>query len=210
MVKDTYCGDLMDLAAGPDGPPYHPNENAAGEHGDLRAGGRDPLFLCGEEHIEPVELLAPDVERAGVGRRTNAISEAMASPCEWSVLPDAGRNPGDLGDILLVDDADDRGGPAQLYFDWAFKLMNMEDRVDRFDVLGPSSVVANSLAGRVKNIRNADHRRPDGSLSGDPLELLGPLAGSHGRRPVWRTAGSSAEKSDDFHSVSHVPQHASE
>ncbi len=117
---------------------------------------------------------------AGSGRAI--IAEALASPMEWSVLPDAGRLAGDLGDILFVDDADDRGGPAQLYFDWAFTYLGLTNRVDRFDVLGPSSVVGNSLAGRVKNIQN--------QMIGDPIEIYQKVlwnstdlsSGSHGRR----------------------------
>lgn len=53
--------------------------------------------------------------------------------------------------MLYVDDTDDRGGPAQLLFDSAFDLMALREHVDRFDVLGPSSAVGNSLASRVTN-----------------------------------------------------------
>jgi len=131
----------------------------------------------------------------GAGRRTNNIAECQASPMEWTVLPDAGRSVN--GDILLVDDADDRGGPAQAYFDVAFKYMNIANNVDRFDVLGPSSVVGNSLAGRVKNI--------SAQIIGDPVEVY--------QKILWNStdlsrglmgdggtpnAGSSAEKSDDY------------
>jgi hypothetical protein len=128
---------------------------------------------------------------------TNSIAEAAASPMEWSVLPDAGRQPGDFGDVLYVDDADDRGGPAQVYFDFAFRYLGLSDRVDRFDVLGPSSVVGNSLASRVKNVQN--------QLIGDPTEVY--------QKILWNSSdlsrglmgdggtpwgGSSPEKSDDF------------
>jgi len=53
------------------------------------------------------------------------------------------------GSILYVDVADDRGGPAQAYFDHSFALLGVSDDVDRFDVLGPSSIVNNRLHGRV-------------------------------------------------------------
>jgi hypothetical protein len=69
----------------------------------------------------------------------------MNSPLEFQVLPGAGWARG--GDILYVDDIDDRGGPVQLYFDNSFRLLGLIDYVDRFDVLGPSSEVGNSPGG---------------------------------------------------------------
>jgi len=83
----------------------------------------------------------------GDGNFTDDIEEAAASPCEFTILPAGGYNRG--GDILYVDDTDDRGGPAQLFFDSAFDVLSIRDEVDRFDVLGPSSSVGNSLASRV-------------------------------------------------------------
>jgi hypothetical protein len=80
---------------------------------------------------------------------TSDIQEAAASPCEMTMLPAGGYNRG--GDILYVDDTDDRGGPAQLFFDSAFDRLGMRGLVDRYDVLGPSSAVGNSLASRVTN-----------------------------------------------------------
>jgi hypothetical protein len=196
-VKDAYCGDLMDLAAGPDGPPYHPNENQLQNTGIFTPGDVIHYFFGAKNTLGQWSYWHRTFDGQGSGRRTNAIAEAMASPCEWSVLPDAGRNPGYGGDILFVDDADDRGGPAQLYFDWAVTLMNIEDRVDRFDVLGPSSCVGNSLASRVKNLQT--------QIIGDPIEVYAwvlwnasdlstGLMGDGGTP----NGGSSAEKSDDF------------
>ncbi len=196
-VTNTYCVDLMDLASGPDGPPYHPNENWAANTGVFSPGDVIHYFFGAKNTLNQWSYWHKTLEGQGVGMRTEDINGAMASPCEWSVLPDAGRLPGDLGDILFVDDADDRGGPAQLYFDFAFKTLNIEDRVDRFDVLGPSSIVGNSLAGRVKNIAT--------QIIGDPVEVY--------RKVLWNSSdlsrglmgdggtpngGSSAEKSNDF------------
>jgi hypothetical protein len=113
------------------------------------------------------------------------------------VLPDAGRLAGDLGDILYVDDADDRGGPAQLYFDWAFRLLGIENRVDRFDVLGPSSYVGNSLASRVKNIQTqmiGGATEIYQNVLWNCSDLSSALMGDGGSA----NGGSSAEKSDDF------------
>ncbi len=148
-----FCADLMDLHAGPDA--YaHLYEPAAANVGVFVPGDVIHYFLGAKNSLGEWSYYHRTLNGQGSGRRTNNISEAAASPMEWSVLPDRGRLPGDLGDILLVDDADDRGGPAQSYFDFAFKYMGIEDRVDRFDVLGPSSGVGNSLASRVKNIQN--------------------------------------------------------
>ena len=89
------------------------------------------------------------LEGQGTTNTTSDIQEAAASPCEMTILPAGGYNRG--GDILYVDDTDDRGGPAQLFFDSSFDLLGMRSMIDRFDVLGPSSAVGNSLASRVKN-----------------------------------------------------------
>jgi hypothetical protein len=80
---------------------------------------------------------------------TTDIAEAAASPMEFTILPAGGYNNG--GDILYVDDQDDRGGPGQLYWDSAFEMLGLLDQVDRFDVLAPASVEDNSLSSRVKN-----------------------------------------------------------
>ena len=197
VVKDAFCGDLMDLAAGPDGPPYHPNENQPQNTGIFAPGDVIHYFFGAKNTLDQWSYWHRTFNGQGEGRRTNAIAEAMASPCEWSVLPDAGRLPGDLGDHLFVDDADDRGGPAQLYFDMVFEYMGLTDKVDRFDVLGPSSCVGNSLASRVKNIQT--------QFIGDPTEIYGKVVWncsdlSRGLMGDGGSAngGSSAEKSDDF------------
>jgi len=211
VVKDTYCCDLMDLAAGPDGPPYHPNENWAANTGIFRPGdviwyvfgalntGGQWSFLSRDQHGQGAWIKSNDIN-VMIAETDPLPLPADLRPkaaLEWSVLPDAGREPGDGGDILFVDDADDRGGPAQLYFDYAFAQYGIENRVDRFDVLGPSSVVGNSLAGRVKSIQN--------QIIGVPSEIY--------QKVFWNCSdlsrglmgdggtpngGSSAEKSDDF------------
>jgi hypothetical protein len=196
-VTDGFCGDLMDLAAGPDGPPYHPMEYWGANTGIFTPGDVVHYFFGAKNTLNQWSYWHRTFDGQGEGRRTNAIAEAMASPCEWSVLPDKGRLAGGNGDILLVDDSDDRGGPAQLYFDVVFKYMGLTHTVDRFDVLGPSSCVGNSLAGRVKNIQ--------AQIIGDPTEIY--------QKILWNCSdlsrglmgdggtpngGSSAEKSDDF------------
>jgi hypothetical protein len=67
---------------------------------------------------------------------------------EMMILPSAGWKRG--GDILYVDDSDDRPGPGgvQLFFDTAFEILGILPLVDRYDVMGPSSLVSNSPGGR--------------------------------------------------------------
>jgi hypothetical protein len=197
-VKDTFCADLMDLGSGPTGPHYkHANENVAANVGIFAPGDVIHYILAAKNTAGQWSYITRNYNGQGGQFRTSNLAVATSSPMEWSVLPDAGRLAGDAGDILLVDDADDRGGPAQLYFDFAFKILNVENRVDRFDVLGPSSGVGNSLASRVKNIQN--------QMIGDPIEvyqkvlwncsdLSSALMGDGGSP----NGGSSAEKSNDF------------
>jgi hypothetical protein len=197
-VKDGFCCDLMDLGSGPTGPHYkHVNENVAANTGIFAPGDVIHYILAAKNTNNEWSYMYRTYNGQGNWVRTSDLSEAIASPMEWSVLPDAGRQPGDLGDILLVDDADDRGGPAQLYFDWAFKYLGLENRVDRFDVLGPSSCIGNSLASRVKNYAQ--------QIVGDPTEIYQivlwncsdlsfGLMGDGGSA----NGGSSEEKSNDF------------
>jgi len=126
----------------------------------------------------------------GQGRHffTDDISEAFASPMEFTILPAGGVSNG--GDVLYVDDADDRGGdfPIQLFFDSAFRDLGILEQVDRYDILSPSSVVGNSLASRVRDVTN---------------QIIGPY-----QKIIWSSANLSAgtigdgtgnpEKSDDF------------
>jgi hypothetical protein len=194
-AADGFVFDLMDLHAGPDAFAhlYEPVTNT----GIFVPGDVIHYFVGAKTLSGQWAYFHRTLNGQGVGRRTANIAEAVASPMEWSVLPDRGRFPGDLGDILLVDDADDRGGPAQSYFDFAFKYMGIEDRVDRFDVLGPSSGVHNSLASRVKNIQDQiigsgteEYQKVLWNCSDLSTSLMGDGGTPNG--------GSSSEKSQDF------------
>jgi hypothetical protein len=127
----------------------------------------------------------------GADNITSDVNVAGSSPMEFTILPAVGTLPGN--DILYVDDTDDRGGPAQLFWDTAFQQMGILGDVDRYDTLGPSSVVANSLASRVQNT---------------VTQLIGPY-----RKILWNSGnlsnglmgdggtnnlGGGSEKSDDF------------
>jgi hypothetical protein len=198
QVIDRYCIDLMDLGSGATGPHYnHVNENTAANTGIFTPGDVIHYVLAAKNTLGQWSYVHRSLGGQGVTTRTTSLAQALADPMEWSVLPDAGLLPGDEGDILFVDDADDRGGPAQLYFDWAFRYLNIEDRVDRFDVLGPSSAVGNSLESRVKNFFS--------QMIGDPVEIY--------QKVLWNTSdlsaslmgdggaangGSGGEKSDDY------------
>ena len=190
---NRYCVDLMDL-----GWSKHVNENVAANTGIFAPGDVINYFIAVKNLAGVWTYWTRDFHGQGSNAlRTNVLSTAIANAMEWSVLPDAGRNPGDEGDILYVDDADDRGGPAQAFFDIAFNYLGIKDRVDRFDVLGPSSVVGNSLASRVKSV--------DLQIIGDPVQIY--------KKVLWNSTdlsaglmgdggtpngGTSSEKSNDF------------
>ncbi len=191
-VSERYCFDLEDVANG-----YHVNEDQIANIGVFTPGDTIWYFFGAQNTLGQWSYWHRTLKGQGASRSTDVFAEACADPCEFSILPDAGRLPGDEGDILYVDDADDRGGPAQLYFDTAFDWLQIRHRVDRFDVMGPSSVVGNSLASRVQDVFV--------QIIGDPIEiyrkiiwcssnLSSGLIGDGG----WENGGSGAEKSDDF------------
>ncbi|MCK5407445.1 MAG: hypothetical protein KAJ37_08325, partial [Candidatus Krumholzibacteria bacterium] len=79
--------------------------------------------------------------------QTNSITEAAENPDEFTILPAGGYLRG--GDVLYVDGMNFRG--AQVFFDASFDVFGERDRVDRFDIRGPSSSVGNHPASRVVN-----------------------------------------------------------
>jgi len=84
----------------------------------------------------------------GFGFTTDDLTEAVVSPCEFTVLPAGGYLNG--GRILYVDDCDDL--PAQRVFNHAFDALGIRDKVDRFDVLGASESLGNGLGTRVADV----------------------------------------------------------
>jgi hypothetical protein len=74
-----------------------------------------------------------------------SIDEAAYYPDEFTILPAGGYERG--GDILYVDGMDDRDG--QIWYDTAFDYLGIRELVDRYDICGPSSGVANHPGGRV-------------------------------------------------------------
>jgi hypothetical protein len=191
-VSERYCFDLEDVAN-----PKHVNEDQVANIGVFAPGDTIWYFFGAQNTVGQWTYWHRTLKGQGANRTTSGFAQACLDPCEFSILPDAGRLPGDQGDILYVDDADDRGGPAQVYFDSAFDLLQIRDRVDRFDVMGPSSVVGNSLASRVQNAFT--------QIIGDPIEVY--------QKIIWCSSnlssgligdggtpngGSGSEKSDDF------------
>lgn len=129
VVNDRFCIDLNDWV-------FTPCDTIC-------------YFFCADDGLGNAQYWSRTLNGQGVGFVTDDIGVALASPCEFTILPAGGWKRG--GDILYVDDTDDRGGPVQLFFDSTFDLVGIRELVDRYDVLGPSSNVANSLASRVKN-----------------------------------------------------------
>jgi hypothetical protein len=131
VVKDRYCFDFNDVV-------FVPGDTIRYFLGALDAFG-DPTYV------------SRDLDGQGQGFViTQDINECFASPMEFTILPAGGYKRG--GDILYVDGSDDRGGPAELYYDTAFDYLILRDLVDRYDILAPSSGLSNGLAGRVKNV----------------------------------------------------------
>jgi len=76
------------------------------------------------------------------------ITNVAANPMEFTCLPAGGWKRG--GDILYVDGNDGFG--AQSYYDGAFLVLGLSDKIDRYDVRGPSSGVSNRPSNRVQDI----------------------------------------------------------
>ena len=130
LSEDRYCFDLNDAV-------FNPCDTVC-------------YVLAADDGMGTTNYWSRRLNGQGEDFVTDSMAEALGSPLEFTVLPAGGWKRG--GDILYVDNADDRAGPPQLYFDWAFKGLQADEHIDRYDVLGPSSVVNNSLASRVKNI----------------------------------------------------------
>ncbi len=118
---DRYCVDLRD---------------------DLFTPGDTICFFWAAKNSVGLETYAFS---SNLGLASNNREEAAANPAEFTCLPAGGYNRG--GQILYVDGMDGRG--AQPYWDTAFASLGILDKVDRYDVRGPSSDVANRPASRV-------------------------------------------------------------
>jgi len=147
--------------------------------------------FCAENTIAEKRYWSRRLDGAGLNFTTDDLWEALGSPLEFQVLPGGGWNAG--GDILYVDAADDRGGPPQLFFDTAFDVLGLLDKVDRYDVNAPSSNVGNSLGSRLANSAvqlNSCHQK----IFWCSANLSSGIVGDGGTQ----NGGSSAEKSNDW------------
>jgi len=77
-----------------------------------------------------------------------SVEGACGEAMEMQILPSGycNQDEGGQGDILYVDNFSGMG--AQPYFDSAFEILGIFDKVDRFDKRGPSSLVGNSVCNR--------------------------------------------------------------
>jgi hypothetical protein len=89
-----------------------------------------------------------------VTNQTGDKDYCAAYPDEMTILPSLAY---EGGDILYVDGMNFRG--AQPYFDDAFAKMGLLDEVDRYDIRGPSSGVANHLGSRANAAQLALYKK---------------------------------------------------
>ncbi len=177
VVGDIYCVDLNDAVFTP---------------------GDTICYVLGAANTRnEINYFSRRLNGQGDDFVTGDLSEALSSPMEFTILPAGGYLRG--GDILYVDDTDDRGGPAELFFDTAFATfaalgsIGGIQLVDRYDVLGPSSAAGNSLASRVSDVQ-AQIIVPYRKIIWSSGNLSNGLIGDGGSP----NGGSSVEKSDDF------------
>jgi hypothetical protein len=121
-VADRYCIDLNDNL-------FTPGDTVGFVFGSRNAVGAETYYT----------------------RVTETVSNggaAFANPMEFTCLPAGGwlRS----GGILYVDGTDGLG--AQMYFDTAFDMMNILDKVDRYDVRAFWRAEGNGPGGRVRNV----------------------------------------------------------
>jgi hypothetical protein len=83
-----------------------------------------------------------------VTETTDIFEEAFDNPMEFTCLPAGGWQNG--GSILYVDGMDGLG--AQKYFDWAFEMLDIDDKVDRYDVRAPWLADGNGPGSRVRSV----------------------------------------------------------
>ena len=121
---------------------------------DLFTPGDTVEFFYSAESLDGITYFSFNT---GATADVNVVT-AAGGPNEVTMLPAGGFNRG--GDILYVDGCDGRG--VQPYYDGAFLDLGLANKVDRFDVRGPSSGVSNRIASRVKNTAaqlNAAYRK---------------------------------------------------
>jgi hypothetical protein len=133
---DNYCVDLNDNL-------FVPGDTVEYFFEAVSANGAKSYFFNSLRQFD-------DADASGAIQTSTNINVAIANAMEFTCLPAAALN--NDGDILYVDDGDGRA--VQPYFDQAFQALGILDKVDRYDVISPSSSVANSPGHRVRDISN--------------------------------------------------------
>ena len=134
-VPNVFCIDLNDNL-------FTPGDTIQYFYEGVSIGGAASYFFGGFHQFD-------NFDASGAIVTTTDISIAYANPMEMTCLPAAALN-GPENDILYVDDGDGRS--VQPFFDQAFQQMGILDRVDRYDVRAPSSVLGNGPGGRVVDV----------------------------------------------------------
>jgi len=170
-LPDAFCFDLNDTF--------------------LKPGNVTGYVLCAQNTTGEKNYWSRRANGQGADFVTSDLWEALASPCEFSILPGEGWANG--GDILYVDDADYPSEHEQLYFDATFASLGIADKVDRYDVLWSFSGAGNSLASRVKDVPAqimACYKKIIWNTGNQTNNLIGDGGAWNG--------GTGFEKSDDF------------
>jgi hypothetical protein len=135
IVPDVYCVDLNDDL-------FEPGDRIDYFFEGVSVGGAKSYFFGGFHAFD-------NFDASGAVVTTTNIDVAYANPMEVTCLPDAALlDPSN--DILYVDDGDGRA--VQPFFDQAFQQLGILDKVDRYDVRAPSSVLGNGPGARVVDV----------------------------------------------------------
>ncbi len=135
IVPDVYCVDLNDNL-------FTPGDTIEYFYEGMSVGGAKSYFFGGYHAFD-------NFDASGAIVTTTDINVAYANPMEMTCLPAAALK-GAQNDILYVDDGDGRS--VQPFFDQAFQMMGILDRVDRYDVRAPSSSLGNGPGARVTDV----------------------------------------------------------
>jgi hypothetical protein len=135
IVPDVYCVDLNDNL-------FTPGDTIEYFYEGTSVGGAKTYFFGGYHAFD-------NFDASGAIVTTTNINVAYANPMEMTCLPAAALH-GAQNDILYVDDGDGRS--VQPFYDQAFQMMGILDRVDRYDVRAPSSALGNGPGARVTDV----------------------------------------------------------
>jgi hypothetical protein len=131
LIADRYCVDLNDNL-------FTPGDTIQYMLAAKGGNGTFTYYYDTPNHI--------DIQSSSIPSQTNDIMVAWSNLMEVTCLPTV-QNSG--GDILYVDAYDGRGG--QPYFETAFDMMGILDKVDRFDIRDSGSSALGQFGSRVQN-----------------------------------------------------------